>query len=155
MNEKLRQIIESLQPKLDALLACPPVKRTSLPKNLPKKGIYLFSEGTTHLYVGRSNNIRNRIHDHTMRSGDSYSATLAFRIARKETGITKASYSKKGSRRQLERDPVFREAFSAAKARLANSDIRYVEELDVTQQALLEIYVATALDTPFNDFDNH
>jgi hypothetical protein len=131
------------------------VKCASLPKAIPKKGIYLFSEGSTHLYVGRSNNIRNRIHDHTAQSGDSYSATLAFRIARNETGITKASYTKKGSRRELERDPVFRDAFAAAKARLTKADIRFVEEPDATRQALLEIFAATTLDTPFNDFDNH
>jgi predicted GIY-YIG superfamily endonuclease len=155
MNEKFRQIIESLQPKFDALLACPPVKCTSLPKSLPVKGIYLFSEGPTHIYVGRSNNIRNRIRNHTRASGTSYTATLAFRIARDVTGITKASYTKEGSRRDLEHNVDFRKAFTDAKTRVANVDIRYVEELDATRQAILEIFVATTLDTPFNDFDNH
>jgi hypothetical protein len=35
------------------------------------------------------------------------------------------------------------------------ADIRYVEEAEPNRQALLEIYVAVALDTPFNDFKNH
>ncbi|MCI0706844.1 MAG: GIY-YIG nuclease family protein [Ignavibacteriae bacterium] len=126
-----------------------------MPKNIPKRGIYLFSEGEKHIYVGRSNNIRNRIGNHTRPSGDSYSSTLAFRIAREETGIKKASYAKKGSRKELERDVQFRVAFTVAKARLANADIRFVEEIDATRQALLEIYAATVLKTPFNDFDNH
>lgn len=30
-----------------------------------------------------------------------------------------------------------------------------VEERDQLRQALLEIYVAVALETPFNDFDTH
>jgi len=30
-----------------------------------------------------------------------------------------------------------------------------VEETDPTRQALLEIYAATVLKTPFNDFDTH
>ena len=34
-------------------------------------------------------------------------------------------------------------------------DIRFVEETDAVRQALLEIYVALALETTFNDFDNH
>jgi hypothetical protein len=34
-------------------------------------------------------------------------------------------------------------------------DIRFIEESDPVRQALLEIYVASALQTPFNDFDNH
>ena len=33
--------------------------------------------------------------------------------------------------------------------------IRFVEETDPVRQALLEIYVATVLETPYNDFDNH
>jgi len=52
-------------------------------------------------------------------------------------------------------DKVFGRAFKAAKRRVAVMNIRYVEETDPTRQALLEIYAATALATPFNDFDTH
>jgi hypothetical protein len=38
---------------------------------------------------------------------------------------------------------------------MASFDIRFVEEPDLVRQALLEIYVATALSTPYNDFENH
>jgi hypothetical protein len=34
-------------------------------------------------------------------------------------------------------------------------DIRVVEEADANRQALLEMYVSIALDTPYNDFNNH
>ena len=34
-------------------------------------------------------------------------------------------------------------------------DIRFVSEANGTRQALLEIYAATALRTPYNDFRNH
>lgn len=47
------------------------------------------------------------------------------------------------------------EAFSRAKARLCEMDIRYVEESHPLTQALLEMYVAVALKTAHNDFDNH
>jgi len=33
--------------------------------------------------------------------------------------------------------------------------IRVVEEADPLRQALLEMYVAIALDAKYNDFDNH
>ena len=81
-------------------------------------------------------------------------ATFAFRIARLETGI-KASYKSEGSRDELEKDPIFGPAFVAAKARIRGMDLRFVEEQDPTRQALLEIYAATVLETPFNDFENH
>ena len=34
-------------------------------------------------------------------------------------------------------------------------ELRYVEEADPLRQTLLEIYVAVALKTPYNDFDTH
>jgi hypothetical protein len=34
-------------------------------------------------------------------------------------------------------------------------DLRFVEESDPIRQALLEIYSARVLKTPYNDFDNH
>jgi hypothetical protein len=50
---------------------------------------------------------------------------------------------------------VFGPAFIRAKARLAELDLRFVEEADPVRQALLEIYVAVVLETPYNDFENH
>ena len=38
---------------------------------------------------------------------------------------------------------------------LGENVIRFVEETDPVRQALLEIYVAAVLGTPYNDFDNH
>ena len=46
-------------------------------------------------------------------------------------------------------------AFDAAKARVRAMEFRYVEEADPIRQAVLEIYCAVALETPYNDFDNH
>ena len=34
-------------------------------------------------------------------------------------------------------------------------EVRFVEERDSLRQALLEIYAAVALRTPYNYFDNH
>jgi hypothetical protein len=34
-------------------------------------------------------------------------------------------------------------------------EYRYVEEIDQNRQALLEMYCAIVLETPFNDFSTH
>jgi hypothetical protein len=52
-------------------------------------------------------------------------------------------------------DPAFAAAFIAAKKRIRAMEYRYVEEKDQNRQALLEIYCAVALSTPYNDFGTH
>ena len=155
MNQKFRDLMASLEPKYRALLEMEPVRFGSLPKEIPERGIYVFSEGGQHLYVGRTNGIRRRLQNHCRLSGTHYTATFAFRITRQTTGQMKASYAKAGSRDQLSKDPVFGQEFERAKQRVNTMDIRFVEETDAVRQALLEIYVALALETIFNDFDNH
>src|SRR5262249_53955756 len=132
-----------------------PVRYASLPRQMPERGIYLFSEGDWHCYVGRTNQIRRRLAAHCRPSSNHFSATFAFRLAREERGLLKAAYSPRGSRGELERDVVFGPAFLRAKTRIAAMDLRFVEEEDPIRQALLEIYVAVTLKTPYNDFDNH
>jgi len=56
--------IKKLQPQLNLLLKMLPVTPEKLPFKMPLKGVYLFSKGKRHLYVGRSNNIRKRIGRH-------------------------------------------------------------------------------------------
>jgi hypothetical protein len=114
MNPKFRELVESLEPKYSALLSMPPVRFGSLPKEIPVRGIYLFSEGATHLYAGRTNGIRKRLQNHCRLSGTHFTATFAFRIARHTTGKTKASYAPTGSRGELSADAVFGPAFEAA-----------------------------------------
>jgi predicted GIY-YIG superfamily endonuclease len=155
MDAGFSELINSLEPKYRALVSMAPVKYAALPRKLPTRGIYLFSEGSDHLYVGRTNRLRERLRGHCIPSGTHYTATFAFRIARKSTGRTEATYSSAGSRADLVNDAVFSSAFEAAKQRIAVMDIRFVEEPEPTRQALLEIYAATVLKTPYNDFDNH
>ena len=52
-------------------------------------------------------------------------------------------------------NPEFRLAFDEAKARIRAMDLRYVEESDPVQQAILEIYIHLSLQTRYNDFDTH
>ncbi len=155
MHSDFLQLIASLAAKLEALTSMAPVRYQTLPKNLPKRGIYLFSDGATHLYVGRTNRLRQRLAGHCVPSSTHFSATFAFRLAREATGATKATYTAKGSRAALVKEPGFAGEFERSKKRLAQLDLRFVEEADPMRHALLEIYAAFVLKTPYNDFDNH
>jgi len=155
MDARFRELVDSLEPQYQKLLAMQPLKYRALPRQLPSRGIYLFSEGPRHLYVGRTNRLRQRLQNHCRPSGTHFTATFAFRIARQETGRLRATYAKAGSRAALTDDAAFSQAFGRAKTRVAAMDIRYVEETDPARQALLEIYAARVLETPYNDFDTH
>ncbi len=69
--------------------------------------------------------------------------------------MLKPTYATKGSRADLLKDPTFRSSFERAKNHVRGMGLRFVGENDPVRQALLEIYVAVVLGTPYNDFDNH
>ena len=130
-----------------------PVNARSLPTVLPARGIYLFSEGDRHMYVGRTNRMRARLQEHCRPSSGHNSAPFAFNLAREATGQTSASYH--GTRDKLDEEPSFNAAFVAAKEQVSRMLVRFVEERDPMRQALLEMYAAIALQTPHNSFENH
>src|SRR5262245_20864046 len=92
MNEVFWQHVERLHEKFEALMRMEPVSLTRLPRVVPKSGTNLFSEGQSHLYVGRSKRIRERLRYHC---GFAKDAPFAFKLARETTGKTKATYSTK------------------------------------------------------------
>jgi predicted GIY-YIG superfamily endonuclease len=155
MDKKFAELIATMEPKRMALIKMSPVTRNTLPKGMPVPGVYLLSEQGQHLYVGRSNRIRKRLGRHCQPSAGHNKASFAFLLAKKECGIGKATYKKDSSRKMQLREPKFKAAFDNAKERIRNMEVRFVEEIDPVKQALLEIYVATVLETPFNDFDTH
>jgi predicted GIY-YIG superfamily endonuclease len=155
MNENFRQHVESLHGSFELLMAMPPVKVAALPRNMPVRGVYLFSEKDAHLYTGRTNRMRMRLSEHCRKSSTHNSAPFAFLLAREACQMKSASYRKEGSRQSLAKHEVFGPAFVAAKVRVSNMDLRFVEEAEPLRQALLEMYVAVALRTPHNCFDNH
>jgi len=118
MNERFLKHVESLQPSFDALLACVPFTFSELPKQLPDAGIYLFTEGSRHLYVGRTNRLRKRLQQHCRPGSPHSSSPFAFRLAREARNVPKASYKTEGSRKHLMEDLEFSTAFSASKARM-------------------------------------
>jgi predicted GIY-YIG superfamily endonuclease len=155
MHELFREYVETLHPSFEKLLNMPPVKIGTLPKAIPKKCIYLFSEGANHLYVGRTRRLRQRLREHSVAGALHNQAVFAFRLAREITGQTIATYSVKGSRKALSLEGPFADAFTLCKTRVRNMDLRFIEEIDPLRQALLEIYVAVVLGTKYNDFDTH
>jgi predicted GIY-YIG superfamily endonuclease len=155
VHPRFAEIVAQLEPSLQSLLAAARYKPLSVPKAVAPAGIYLLSEGNQYLYVGRSNRISKRLGNHC-RIGATYKmAAFAFRLARETTGMLQATYTKEGSRRALMQEPTFVRAFDAAKARIRDMDVRVVREPDPVRQTILEVYVAVALQTPYNDFDTH
>ena len=155
MHERFKHYVESLHPSFERLMEMSPVKMSALPKQLPDKCVYLFSEGEQTLYVGRTRRLRRRLSQHSVAGAQHKHAVFAFRLAREMTGRLTASYSVKGSRTALSADTQFAEAFTQAKTRVRAMDLRFVEETDPLRQALLEIYVSIVLGTKYNDFDTH
>jgi hypothetical protein len=91
----------------------------ALPRDMPKSGVYLFTEVGRHLYVGRSNVLRGRHGRHCRPGATHRQAAFAFQLAREATGRTAVSHrAGEGSRAGLMLDPVFAAAFAAAKQRI-------------------------------------
>ncbi|SRR6266550_5663860 len=155
MNRIFGRAIDSLHPTFTQLVSMAPVNVSSLPKVMPTAGVYLFSEGRRHMYVGRSKELRGRIQRHSRPGAKENMATFAFLLARRSTRLLRASYRAEGSRSHLLQNPVFRAAFAKAKIRIRKMDVRFVGEGRPVQQALLEICAAVALKTPYNDFETH
>ncbi len=61
----------------------------------------------------------------------------------------------RSSRADLLTQPNFRSAFDAARQRIKEMDVQFVEETDPIRQALLEICTAMRVRARYNDFDNH
>jgi hypothetical protein len=141
-----------LHGKCEALLAMRPVAAHDIPRDTCLGGVYLFSEGSTHLYAGRTKRpIGVRIRNHFSTAPD---CPFAWLPAREATG-RKATYTRDGSRKALLADAAFKAEYERAKKRIREMSVRYVHEPDPTSQALLEIYVAVATGARYNDFDTH
>lgn len=153
-DARFTSLVEELRPQLAKLCNMEPVTPEKLPRNMPRKGIYLLSEGDKHLYVGRSNDLQSRVRNQLGATHNS--ATFAFRLAREATGKLRATYTPGvGSRAGLLNNSEFVAAFESAKERIRKMHLRFVEEEEPVRQALLQIYAALTLNTQYNDFDNH
>jgi len=152
MNKIFQKLIEGLESRCQALLTMVPVMAEDIPRDTPVGGVYLFSEGSTHLYAGRTKRrIAVRVRNHFSTATD---CPFAWLLARETTGRL-ATYKAEGSRKSLLADPVFKAEYERAKNRIRQMNVRYVHEADPVRQALLEIYVAIAAQAKYNDLDTH
>jgi hypothetical protein len=155
VDESFRQAAESLHTSFERLMAMEPLRGIAPDrKTTPKSGIYLFSEGNKHLYVGRSNRIAERYRLHCGPSAKENQASFAWKLTA-EVMEHKPTYRKGEGRKDKILVPEFANAFRLSKERIRAMDYRFVEEADQTRQALLEAYVCIALGTPYNDFNTH
>jgi predicted GIY-YIG superfamily endonuclease len=159
MMNTFEQIIDSMPVLLEKLINKPLLKKEEIftkQASFPKKGIYVFFENNKPIYVGRSNNIKQRLNGHRSQGSDRFSATFAFRLAVNEYE-KRYRESTKGIRRQsLEKDQNFSVIFREAKARVSVMGIKTVDIDDPITQTLFEVYAAMKLGTlEFNSFDNH
>ncbi len=147
--------LRELEAKRLALLGMKPSTHGNLPKRMPERGIYLFSESGRHLYVGRSNTIRKRIGRHSRPSAKHNMASFAFLLAKESAKLGSATYRKGSGRKEIMEQESAQQAFAAAKMRIRTMEVRFVEETDPIRQTLLELYVSVMHKTPYNDFDTH
>jgi hypothetical protein len=155
IDPEFLECLASVHQKYLQLVSMEPVDRLSIPKGRKVSGIYLFSEGEVHFYIGRTTNLRQRLRNHCGVSSAHNQAVFAFKLARHATNNIVASYAGDGTRKKLLENPTFAKAFIDSKDRVRSMKLRYVEEPDPLRQALLEIYAATLLKTEFNDFETH
>lgn len=156
MHPRFVEITSILESRLELLLQCEPRVFGELPTSMPSSGVYPFSEGSSHLYVGRSNRLRERYFLHCRPGSRHNQASFAYKLAREKLGIARPSYAVGDlNRASLALSTDFVTAFAEAKARVRRTHYRFVGEPGQTRQALLEAYCVIALETPYNDFDTH
>ena len=157
MDQKFAALVETLVPKLDQLLKMGARRPMTSSLGACRGAACISSRRLGGICMsGRSNSLRSRYGRHCLPHATYQQAAFALLLAREATGRTNASYQARAdSRPGLMLDPVFAAAFVAAKERIRCMEYRYVEETDQNRQALLEIYCAVVLATPYNDFGIH
>jgi hypothetical protein len=146
-------LTERLPGLLDDLLACPPYRAGVRPAVPKVPGVYLFTEGDVHYYIGRTRNCNRRLGEHTRPSSKENSAPFAFNIARQEA--RESGVSLVGTRKGVSAETPFSALFAAARERVRGMDYRFVEIDGAALSMVFEVYAAIALGTEggFNRFE--
>ena len=134
--------------------------RTPPPKT---HGVYLFTEGGKHLYVGRCglterarlagtghSNFRTRLAGHTRPSSSHNQATFAWRLTIEALGKKIAGMPRERAVRQL--NTRFREEYLRQKELVTAMEFRIVEINDDFESYVFEPYAALSLNTPYNSW---
>jgi len=158
MNAQFEEIIRKFPDNMEILLRKTPVSPDELTEKI-LRGIYVFYENGTAIYVGRSRNITQRFRQHQQQSSDHHSATFAFLIAKMDAakaGVNLQNKSGKNiTRDELQKYPPFKQYFSDAKRRVAMMKVQVIGIDDPVEQTLFEVYAALKLKTKYNTWDTH
>ena len=122
-------------------------------KRLPNRGVYVFYEGDDALYVGRSNQIWERIRTHGRAGAGHNQATFAFRLLAKQQNL-EIGHSAASNRAEVAKS--YFEEFRKQKLQVRNMNIKAVEITDDTVSYFFEAYAILALETTeYNKFETH
>lgn len=152
MNEHFKRATESIPELFNRLLGSEPFTAKGIAAQKGKPGVYVFLEGGVPVHVGRTRNLAGRLRGHISKS--QFSASFAFKRTRREQGKV-ATYVTEGSRSDLARNPVFREAFHRQIDLVKGMSVRFVEVHDPVQQYLLELYAHLEFGLALDEFDTH
>lgn len=150
-SREFQSLVDRILPLYHQLLNAKPAQKRGFPRKPRISGVYLFTDPSNgkHLYVGRTNRIRERWTEHSTNNHNQ--APFALKIAREATNIER---DYKGVKKQFENFPELKCEFDAARERIREMEFRYVEVDCANEQCLLEFYAAVTLNTPYNDFEN-
>lgn len=148
MDHEFKKLLIGIEEKYKQLRSMSPVTISTITKDCPEGGVYLFTEKGKHLYAGRTmRKIKDRLKDHIGTPGQG---AFSLRLTCKKLG-KKPTY-KKGEFKNFLKSSPFKKTYPLIKDRIRKMEVRYVCEPDPKKQALLEIYVAVASGTKYNDF---
>ncbi|MBY5976835.1 GIY-YIG nuclease family protein [Phaeobacter italicus] len=123
------------------------------PAGLKIPAIYVFYENETPVYVGRTNNLAQRLRAHVTASHNSASFALK-RTRKRHQEISKATYKTMLSRAQITAHEIYGATFREEIDRIKGMDFRFLEIKSHIEQYLTELYVTMALNLDTDGFDN-
>jgi hypothetical protein len=153
--KKFAEVTATMEALLARLWVAPAAPRKQQRRIPLAPAVYLFSESGKPMYVGQTRKLADRLRYHTRPGAPQEQASFAFLLAKasaKERGVPIPV----GTRKEIARHPEFVPFFVAAKERVAQMDVRWVEIADAHVRTVFEVYAALALGTgEFNSFDTH
>ena len=149
MNARFREVVDRMERLLEEL-RCSDLLTWDDLRRVPQQGVYVFYEGDTPIYVGRSRRMRKRIREHGATSSRHESATFAFKLLRHEVGEPEG-HSSRYTRPQLQEK--YPDEYAAQRDRVRKMRFRVVEIEDPLVQTVFETYAILALNTTdYNTF---
>ena len=147
VNAEFQRIVDRMEGLLERLQEGPEYTRDDL-HGMPKQGVYVLYEDGSPIYVGRSNNIPQRIREHSASGAGHEAATFAFKLYRGKIG------NPPGTREEVQKKCP--SEFDRQKQRVGAMPIRAVKIPDQREQTVFEIYAVLALGTTtYNTFETH